>query len=150
MFNKILLPAMAVLLVSFWSCQETVDTGAEKEAIKQVIQAQLDAVSALSLEGEAAVWAQTPYIERRGIQGWDSVSVFYRNAFESWSSDSMNYQCKVFTASNFDIHLNGTFASVVHDEHHEYVLKGEEQVHDGTAHKYLEKIDGEWKIIALF
>ena len=74
MFRKILLSAITVILVpGFWSCQEQIDIEAEKEAIKQVIQAQLDAVTDLSYEGEAAVWAQTPYIVRGDVQGWDSA-----------------------------------------------------------------------------
>ncbi len=151
MLKKIFLCAIAVLFVSgFWGCQETIDVEAEKEAIKDVIQAQLDAVLALSFEGEAAVWAQTDYIVRRDARGWDSISAYYQEFFQSYSSDTMDFEGRVFTASNYDIHVNGTFASVFHDQHLEYVLNGEENVSDGSEHKYLEKIDGEWKLITTF
>lgn len=151
MLKKIFLSTIAILFVSgFWGCQEQIDIEAEKEAIKEVIQAQCDAVLALSYEGEAAVWAQTDYIVRRDARGWDSISAYYQEFFQSWRSDTMDFEGRVFTTSNFDIHVNGTFASVFHDQHLEYVLNGEEHVSDGSEHKYMEKIGGEWKIITLF
>ena len=44
------------------ACEQQVDVAAEEEAIKAVIQKQLDAVRTASYEGEAAVWANEPYI----------------------------------------------------------------------------------------
>jgi hypothetical protein len=130
-------------------CQEKIDIEAEKEAIKKVVQAALDALKAKSYDAEVATWAQTPYIVRRGIVGWDSVSVFYQESFKSWFGKPEN-QIRVFTASNFDIYINCNFASVFHDEHIERIWDGEEITGDSRVHKYLEKIEGEWKVIALF
>ena len=151
MIKKLIFPAIFLTMASgFWSCQEQIDPEAEKEAIKLVVQNQLDAVIAASIEGEAAVWAQTPYVERRGVVGWDSIRVHYEEPFQNRLDNPDSNQVKMFTASNFDIHLNGNFASVFHDEHAEGIIDGEEIDYDGRVHKFLEKIDGEWKIIALF
>jgi ketosteroid isomerase-like protein len=152
MLKKLWLPEITFLLLSgLWSCQEqVVDIEAEKEAIRQVVQSQLDAVKALSFEGEAESWAHTPYIVRKDIAGWDSISVFYQEMFSDVKNDTGLTQVSVFTASNFDIYINGNFASVFHDEHFEGTWKGEEMSSDGRPHKYMEKIEGEWKLITLF
>ena len=118
--------------------------------IKKVIQAQLDAAKALSYEGEAAVWAHRPYIVRYEAVGWDSISVYYQETFkerkETFERDNIKWT--VFKASNFDIYVNGNFASVFHDQQWERTVNGEESNGDIRELKYLEKIDGEWKIIA--
>jgi ketosteroid isomerase-like protein len=129
---------------------EEYDIAKEEEAIKQVVQAALDAFIAKSYEASAATWAHAPYIVRKGTTGWDSVSVYYQEGYKSWF-DEPEDEVKVFRASNFDIYINGNFASVFHDEHLEGFMDGEELVSDSRGvHKYLEKIDGEWKVITLF
>jgi hypothetical protein len=149
--KKIIFSFLALMLIAgSICCQEKIDIEKEKEAIKQVVQAQLDAIKAASYDGEAALWAQRPYIVRKDIVGWDSVSVFYQEMFKKWNDEPENFQARVFTASNFDIYINGNFVSVFHDEHFEGIVEGEEMTSDGRAHKYIEKIEGEWKIITLF
>jgi hypothetical protein len=147
--KKIIFSFLALSLIAGSSCQIKINIEKEEEAIKQVVQAQLDAIKAASYDGEAAVWAQRPYIVRRDIVGWDSVSVFYQEGYKQWNDEPEN-QIRVFTASNFDIHINGNFASVFHDEHYESFWNGEERTSDDRKHKYLEKIEGEWKVITLF
>ena len=142
-----------LLLINIWACQQPaqqVDIEDEKEAIKKILQAQLDAVKAFSYEGEAAVWAHRPYIVRKNTAGWDSVSVFYQKGFQEWKSEPDKYLIREYTASNFDIYVNGNFASSSQDEHFEGIWDGEETSGDSRSHKYLEKINGEWKIITLF
>ena len=148
--KKIIFSFLALSLIAGSSCQEKIDIEKEKEAIKQVVQAQLDAIKAASYDGEAAVWAQRPYIVRRDIVGWDSVSVFYQEMFKKWNDEPENFQFRVSTISYFDIYINGNFASVFEDEHFEGIFEGEETTSDGRVHRYLEKIEGEWKIITLF
>ena len=137
------------LIAGSASCQEKINIEKEKEAIKQVVQAQLDAINAASYDGEAAVWAQRPHIVRRDIVGWDSVSVFYQEMFKKWNDEPENFSI-VFTASNFDIYVNGNFVSVFNDEHYEGIFEGEEMTFDTRVHRYIEKIEGEWKVITLF
>ncbi len=141
--------ALALIAGSIY-CQEKIDIEAEKEAIKKVVQAALDAIKAGDYDAEVATWVHSHYIVRRDIVGWDSVNVYYQEMFKRWNDEPENYQGRVFTASNFDIYINGNFASVFHDEHTERIWDGEEITGDSRAHKYLEKIEGEWKVIALF
>jgi len=155
--KKIIFSFFAVLLITGCTppkekttvtVMTTIDVAKEEEAIKQVVQAALDAFIAKSYDATVATWAHTPYIVRKDIVGWDSVSVFYQEAYKQFKDPE--YQFKVFKASNFDIYINGNFASVFHDEHLERIWDGEEETSDARAHKYLEKIEGEWKVITLF
>jgi hypothetical protein len=146
--KKIIFLFFALLLIA-GSAFSQKKNAKEEEAIKQVVQAALDAFIAKSYDAIAATWAHTPYIVRKDIAGWDSVSVFYQEGFKSWYDETEN-QIRVFKASNFDIYINGNFASVFHDEHSERIWDGEEIIRDARAHKYLEKIEGEWKVITLF
>ncbi|MCB7130424.1 MAG: nuclear transport factor 2 family protein [Candidatus Brocadiales bacterium] len=140
------------------ACEQKVDVAAEEEAIKAVNQKQLDAVCSADYEGEAAVWAQEPYIvirkSGRKIVGWDSLSVWYKETFEKnrelVQNEPDKYRIDECSGSNYDIHLNGNAAYIHYDEHAEGIWEGEEFSNDSKVAKYLEKIDGEWKIVAVF
>jgi hypothetical protein len=139
-----------VILAGIWGCQKPVDIEAEKEAIKAVILKQLDAVKEMSAEGEASVWAHTPYVVREELVGWDSISIFYNDTFKKWKSEPDNYSFKEFSASNFDIYVNGNFASVFHDQKWEGIIEGKEQSSSSRMLRYLERINGEWKVLTFF
>jgi hypothetical protein len=126
---------------------EEFDVAKEEVTIKKVVQSALDAIVAKDYDAYVVTWVHSPYIERRGVVGWDSLSVFYQKSF----NDPPEYfQARVITASNFDIYINGNFASVFHEEHFEGIIEGEEITRDGRVHKYLEKIEGEWRVITVF
>jgi ketosteroid isomerase-like protein len=149
--KKIIFSLFAVLLIA--GCtppKEEIDIAKEEEAIKQVVQATLDAIKAESYDAIAATWVHAPYVVRKDMVGWDSVSVFFQESLKEWFDGPENNQISVFTASNFDIYINGNFASVFHDERLERIWDGEEMTSDSRVHKYFEKIEGEWKVITLF
>ena len=139
------------------ACEQKVDVAAEEEAIKVVIQKQLDAVRTASYKGEAAVWAHEPYIVHGtadgGVVGWDSLSVGYKKTFEEWKELMKNepdkYHRDEYTGINYDIHLNGNVAFVFYDDQIRGIWEGESVSTDGRRLKYLEKKDGEWKIVAV-
>ena len=140
------------------ACEQKVDVAAEEEAIKAVNQKQLDAIRTASYEGEAAVWAHEPYIVHGtvpggAVVGWDSLSVMYKKIFEEWKELMKNEPEKShrdeWTGSNYDIHLNGNVAFIFYDEHNHGVWEGESYSNDSRTLKYMEKKDGEWKIVAV-
>ncbi len=135
------------------ACEQKVDVAAEEAAIKAVNQKQLDAVRTVSYEGEAAVWAHEPYIVHGTTVGWDSLSVGYKKTFEEWKELMKNepdkYHRDEWTGSNYDIHLNGNVAFIFYDEHIRGIWEGESVSTDFRRLKYLEKKDGEWKIVAV-
>jgi hypothetical protein len=138
-----------ILLLGFtiFSCQKLINVETETEAIKKVLQAQLEAAKSGSVEGEAEVWAHQPYIARVEVVGWDSVRTFYEANFPQWEKE---YQIQEFTASNFDIYINANFAAVFYDEKLVGTRNDEDISRENRLLKYLEKINGEWKIITTF
>ncbi len=154
MSKKLIILGITLILVLFTiGCQKQVDIDAEKAAIKKVLQAQLDAFKNVSYEGEASVWAHKPYIVGKKTVSWDSISAHYQTEFPDMKKlieeDPDNHTIKEFTASNFDIYVNGTFAASFHDEYMEYIWEGKESNNKYRTLKYLEKINGEWKVIAI-
>jgi len=148
--KQLIFSVLAISIITGGSCHHgNLDNEKEMEAIKHVVQAQLDAYTALSYKAEAATWAHRPYIVRRDIVGWDSLSEYYKETFKERKEDTENI-IKAITAYNFDIYVNGNFASVFHDERYETTRNGQENAWDRSMHKYLEKIDGAWKVIAMF
>ena len=152
--HKIIIFIMPLILAVTFACEKKVDIAAEEEAIKVVLQQQLDAVKAFSYEGEAAVWAHEPYVmkvsEGKVTLGWDSLSVVYKKSFEEAKKDPENYKMREFTALNFEIYLNGNVAFVFHDQHYDHTWEGKEYSGVSRSVKYLEKKEGKWKIVAVF
>jgi len=145
---------VVLTLFIFSSCQgQKPDIAAEKNAVKSVILKQLDAFENLSYEGEAAIWAHEPHVVKESAGkvtvGWDSLSADYKMLFEAGKKDPENYTIK-FKATNFDIRVNGNFAACLCDEEAKGVWQGKDYHHNTRSVKYLEKRDGEWKIVAVF
>jgi ketosteroid isomerase-like protein len=134
------------------SCQQKVDIASEKEAIIAVNKKQLDAVKSADYEGEAAVWAHEPYIVHattaggKGKVGWDSLSAHYKMSFEKRKKDPNNNVFREFTASNYDIKIEGNVAFIIYDEYVEGKWQGEDFSDKSKVVKHLIKKDGEWKI----
>lgn len=154
--KKIIFSFFAVLLISGCTppkekttvtVMTTIDVAKEEEAIKKVVQAALDAIVTNDYDAHAATWVHSPYIQWKDVVGWDSLSVLYQQ-YHNYPREF--FQARVMTSSNFDIYINDNFASVFHDEHFEGIIEGEETTYDARPHKYLEMIEGEWKVITLF
>jgi ketosteroid isomerase-like protein len=133
------------------ACQQSVAAASEEAAIKAVNEKQLAAVVSLDYDGEAEVWAQEPYIIHASydpyLVGWEKIGAHYRTSFAPESEPRSVLH--VLTASNYDIHLNGNVAFVFYDQHSEYTEDGERKTGDGKLLKYLEKKNGQWRIIAI-
>jgi ketosteroid isomerase-like protein len=138
-------------IVFLIACQQSVAADSEEAAIKAVNEKQLAAVVNLDYDGEAEVWAQEPYIIHASydphLVGWEKISSQYKINFAPESEPS--YVLHALTASNYDVHLNGNVAFVFYDEHAEYTEDGERKSRDGKLLKYLEKKNGQWRIIAV-
>jgi hypothetical protein len=136
--------SLAMLLLV--NCAQESNIVSDEAAIQAVIETQIQAMNEMNYDMQADIWAHAPYIERWGKTGWDAISDHYQNLF----SDESGFEVISFEATNYEIYVNGTFASVFHDETHEYMRNGEKVVRNARTHKYLEKINGQWKVIALF
>jgi len=153
MSKRAVLGVIVVVIGFQSSCRnEQIDIDTEKGVIKAVIHSRLSALVTLDYNAAAAVWAHEPYIVRENAVGWDSVSAWYEDHFIEnigrMRQEPDSYYIHEFSTANFDIHINGNFASAFYDEYINGIWDGEEYKHRARRHHYLEKIEGEWKIIA--
>ena len=146
MYKKFAILSFLLILVSI-SCQR-VDIEAEEQAIKAVLKKQTDSFYNKSLEGEADVWAQEPYVFRglsvaEPVIGWEALSKLYREVFQSaaWPPYLSEH-------SRHFIHIRDDVAWTVY---HQVVYveneKGLKETVEGWEHRILEKKDGQWKIV---
>ena len=143
------------LLVSLGlvACEHKVDVAAEETAIRVIVQSKVPRTVA-DYDRLFAEWAHEPYVGHANLSGkvkvgWDSIREGYKLAFDLLINEPDKYKLE-FTRSNIDIRLNGSTAFVTHDEHVEGIWEGEELSLDRKVVVHLVKIEGEWKIVALF
>ena len=156
---------LALLLAGAIACQkveekveavaeEEVDIAAEEEAIKAAVQQEMDAWKNMDYEGIAAVWAHEPYVYKPtpdgAIVGWDTVGTWFETTIREIQEKGPEYlTMRELRASNFDIHLKGNVAFVLYDEHSDYTWEGKDYSGVSRNMKYLEKKEGEWKLVAI-
>ncbi len=142
------------------ACEQKVDVAAEEAAIKAAVQSETKAAYDSDYEGLAAAWVHEPYVAHAKWVinevkvGWDSLGAAFKSGIENnielKNKEPDKYIIRESTQSNFDIHLDGNAAFVIHDEHVEGIWAGEEFSNDGKVVKHLVKKDGEWKLVAVF
>jgi ketosteroid isomerase-like protein len=124
-----------------------VDIAAEEAAIKAVLKLQTQAWSEKSLDGEAAVWAQEPYVFRGypidSVVGWEALEGFYQEQFETGSWPP-------FTAEMSDHHIRiagDTAWAVYHQVSKRTNEQGEEESDTSWEIRILEKKSGQWRLV---
>ncbi len=141
------------------ACEQKVDIAAEEAAITAAVQNETKAANDNDYDRLAAAWVHEPYVAHATWVlnevkvGWDSLSVAFKNGIENTielkTKEPDKYGVEV-ALSNFNIHLDGNAAFVIHDEHVEGIWAGEEVSFDIKVVKHLLKKDGEWKLVAVF
>lgn len=136
------------------ACAEKVDIAAEEEAIQAAVQKEMDAWKNMDYEGIAAVWVHEPYVYKPtpdgAIVGWDTVGTWFETTIREIQEKGPEYfTMRELSASNFDIHLKCNVAFVLYDEHSDYTWEGKDYSGVSRNMKYLEKKEGEWKLIAI-
>ncbi len=153
MRNHVIYVVLLAALGTF-ACQQRVDVAAEEAAIKAAVQNENNAWQAADYERLAASWRHEPYIVHGGMRraGWDSLSVAYKNIIELINKEPDNYKFEEYILSNFDIHIIGNAAFVIHDEQVKGGVWAGEEVSDAIIKViiHLVKDDGEWKLVTVF
>jgi len=149
--KKYLLTLFALILLAGTSCQEKIDIEKEKEAIITVIEEETNAYLARDFDRLAATWVQDETIIRLGADksgygywvGWEEIGSTIKENFEGESEPveskevKTNYKIKVYKESAWAVFDNETYNS-------------EGALTNKSIHvEFLEKIDGEWKIVYL-
>jgi len=146
--RAIVLLSLAFLFVI--SCQDKIDIEKEKEAIKTVIIAETDAFDNQDYNGVIAHMVQdstfirmsTGKYEHTGVAGWDNMAHWYH---EFATADLSDYKVER-ERSNWKIKIYPECAWVVYDQVTRYVYKGQKDYRTTKEIRFLEKINGQWKI----
>jgi len=152
------LVVFAVLgLIVFTSCQQRVDVGKEKEAIKAVFEADKSAYFNRDYVSMGETWAKEPssmkiWQSDTGlikIEGWENVNASQRKETEddSWDRKKVNA-----TFSNYQIDVMNDSAWVVCDTDWGGVVGDKPMKLRQSRIAFLKKINGEWKfsLIAIY
>jgi len=149
--KKYLFVLFALILLAGNSCQEKIDIEKEKEAIIAVIEEETDGYLARDFDRLAATWVQDETVIRLGAgksgygyyAGWEEMSSLYEEGFDGASEPDgskevkTNYKIKVYPESAWAVFDNETY-------------NGEGELTNKSIHvEFLEKVDGEWKIVYL-
>lgn len=141
-------PIITVFTGLFLCSFPTLSAQGDQEIIKGIIVKSNQSFYTLNYDAWAANVAQTPYTYFSMAtpggsfrwRGWEAISKGFREDFEKRKSQPPSKA--VFTFEDYDIHINGNMAWVNCTE-----------IADGNPvfwhHRVFEKIDGQWKVIAL-
>ncbi|MEM7372609.1 MAG: hypothetical protein AAF587_28570 [Bacteroidota bacterium] len=127
------------------------DPASEKAKIRSICEQQVESWRMRDFQGESDVWAHESYIMKMLTNGtrtftWETIGGQYAADFKDSASD---YEPDFFTElSDFYIHINGKNAWVVFDQHQVFPDEvGKNQLYESLEVRFLEKIEGEWKIV---
>ena len=149
--KKYLLTLFAIILLAGTSCQEKIDIENEKEAIKAVIEEETNAYLERDFDRFAATYVQDEtnirliaWNDGYGYRvGWKEISSVFKKGFENYPEPikenqvKTNYKIKVYNESAWAV-----FDNEVHNNEGELINKS---IHV----EFLEKVNGEWKIVYL-
>jgi hypothetical protein len=148
--KKIIFSFLALLLIAgSGSCQEKIDIEKEKEAIKAVIENHVNSAFAKDFAQLSKSLQQDESLIMLGAGkdsyqygvGWEEISSFHKERMEnnpSPSTDKLqftNYKIKVYKESAWAV-----YNLIVHNSEGEFLF-------ENIAIRFLEKVNGEWKIV---
>ena len=149
--KKIIFPILALLLIAGSSCQEKIDIEKEKEAIMAVIEEETNAFIDRDWDRMAATYIQDSTNIRLGASkssygyyvGWGEINSLFEEYFKSNPEPSTNKSVN----TNYRIKVYKESAWAIYDEAWQ---DSESEVYSkNISVRFLEKFDGEWKIVYL-
>jgi len=152
--KKYVLTLFALILLAGTSCQEQIDIEKEKEVIKAVIEEETNAYYDRDFDRLAATYVQDETNIRLGAgkngygyyDGWEEIG----SAFKEWiEEDISNIENIKYGKTNYKIKVYNNSAWAVFDDKAMYDVEGEHIEITQKGVRFLEKVDGEWKIVFL-
>lgn len=127
------------------------DLDAEKGAIIELLERQTRLFWVGDYDSYVQVWAHEPYVVRmapNGQQtvGWNAVSDIYRDWIGTTRRPVQDY---TLTTSDWHIHVNGSAAWAINNQHETGTVEGESFARDVWNVRFLEKTDGQWKVVLI-
>ena len=149
--KKYLFALIAFSFIACASCQENIDVAKEKEAIKNVIMEEIESFVAQDIK-EAEFYKKADYLRiitnngnsHQQTVGWDSLYANVKRLTEAdWSEASdIKFNCKGFHTKVYE-----DVAWAVYEVPLSWIWKGETVESGSTKVTFLEKVDGDWKIV---
>ncbi|GAB3639609.1 nuclear transport factor 2 family protein [Spirosoma arcticum] len=136
---------LALLLTSAASFAQTSE---DEAAVKKVVEGLTTSMYARDFKTYLNYWVDAPYVSRVATDRDGKVTKMTgdkdRKMVEQWVAQNHTPSQEKATRDNWLVRVNGNSAFVVFDQHNQYP--------DGTTRhsveeRYLERINGEWKIV---
>jgi len=151
--KKITLASLGLIIVLSLSCSEKLDVEKEQAAIKKVIIEETTAFDNQDYEGiintlvhdSLLIRLSTGKVEHAEVSGWENMAPWYKDFTEAELSD---YSVKR-ERSNWRIKVYQNSAWAVYDQVTRFTYKGIADDRTTREIRFLEKVDGEWKIVML-
>ena len=148
--KKIIFPILTLVLIAGMSCsQEKIDIDKEKEAIKALIEKEtnswftkdMDQQFDCFIQDETTTWV---IAGKDGlVAGWEIISETYKG----WYEDNPEGSGRKIMNNYHQIKVYKDCAWAVYDE--TYVNEDGSELEGPRAIRFLEKVDGEWKLVLL-
>jgi hypothetical protein len=149
--KKYLFALIAFSFFAFASCQEKTNVAQEEEAIKAVIKQELALYVAQDIK-EAEFYKKADYLRiiyndgnsHQQTVGWDSLYANVKKIveFDRSGASDLKFECK-----DFHIKVYEDVAWAVYEVPLSWIWKGEPGESSSTKVTFLEKVDGDWKIV---
>jgi len=152
---KSLMLAFIVLFLA--SCQEITDVEAEKQAIIDVINAETQAYLDFDFDKVISYYVQdslnfrltTGADDHVFLEGWDEVEAFFKSDLIDSESNTLSETHIKVEKDNYRIKLYENSAYVICTEKWTYTTADNVIEIDSRQVRFMEKVDGEWKIAFL-
>lgn len=150
-----MLKSMAVVFLMIFilvSCSQSPDIATEKENIKKAVIDRHEAYKNIDYESFISFWMHESYVSKDWFGsnitvGWDSLQPKFQKWFDKMENDPDQHKIERFDLSDFDISLNGNIAHVFYTVGGKAIYKGEIDTSKAVVLNFLEKQDGQWKIV---
>ena len=147
--KKIFWTFFIVIVLAGNSCNEKIDIEKEKTAIIAIIEAETEAFFDNDINRLASFHVQDESNTRLTATksgytydvGWEKINSFFLDYFENEAEPGNFYEVK----KNYNIKVYGESALAVFDNDY---YNGEDELLSSSIHaEFLEKVNGEWKIV---
>ena len=154
MKNLVFITLVCICLISL-SCQQKIDYDAESKAIKEVIMQETRAWAAQDYPALAACFVKdstTTRMETGSMGhsvwfGWDeNLGPYYKKATQT---DWTDYKILGYRWSNWHIKVYPESAWAIYNQHTRYTYMDEEGESKSCEIRFLENVNGKWKIVML-
>lgn len=148
---------IALLVITLVSCRNTIDVEAEKQAIIDVINAETEAYLAFDFEKVKSFYVQdslnfrltTGADDHVFLEGWDQIELFFSDELIEGNPHAPTDTHINVSKNNYRIRVYEESAYVICSERWTYSMPDRVIEINSLQVRFMEKVDGAWKIAFL-